>query len=171
MKKLLLLITVLFFGISTANAQIEKATDGDVLQFTFTPNTAGGETFALTSGMFTWRQLNGDSATRWRGSFMFDAEEGYEDMMELGLFYGKEKHHEGTTRLGTYTGWEAGLVYADDGYDDYTAFAGGVFAGANYYIANNLYLGLEARYTISFDEDQTILAPGVNGLMTIGFKL
>ena len=64
MKKLLLLTTVLFFTLSTANAQVEKSTDGNILEFMFTPNVNGTKTFGLDSVMFTWRKLDGDSATR-----------------------------------------------------------------------------------------------------------
>ncbi len=172
MKKLLLFITVLFFGISTADAQVEKSTDGDVLEFMFMPNTAGGTTFGLDHGMFTYRNL--DNGTRWRAQFVFDAEDGFEDYMMLAAFYGKEKHHAGSDRLDTYTGWEAGGFYEDFGGDSEEGFVGGVFAGANYYIANNLYIGLEARYMVMLADGRTtvgLFSSGVNGMLTVGFKL
>ena len=106
-----------------------------------------------------------------KSSITFDAEDGYEDFMQLGLYYGKENHHDGSSRLGTYTGWEAGFVYEDDGVDDDVAASGGVFAGANYYIANNLYVGFEARYTLMIMDGRTMVAPGLNGMLTVGFKL
>ena len=91
--------------------------------------------------------------------------------MQLGLYYGKEKHHAGSDRLDTYTGWEAGFVYEDDGVEDDADLSGGIFAGANYYIANNLYLGFEARYMLVVSDGHNYITPGLNGLMTIGFKL
>jgi|TARA_B100001540_G_scaffold445_1_gene466 hypothetical protein len=177
MKKLLLIITLIF---TTASfAQIEKASDGTLLEFSFMPNLQGTTMFATDSGilngyegMFTYRNL--DNGTRWRAQFVFDAEDGFEDYMMLAAFYGKEKHHAGSDRLDTYTGWEAGGFYEDFGGDSEEGFVGGVFAGANYYIANNLYIGLEARYMVMLADGRTtvgLFSSGVNGMLTVGFKL
>ena len=178
MKKLLLLITLIF---TTASfAQVEKATDGDILEFSFMPNLQGTTMFATDSGtlngyegLFTYRNL--DNGTRWRAQFKFDAEDGFEYYMMLAAFYGKEKHYDGSDRLDTYTGWEGGFFYEDFGGDDSEeGFLGGVFAGANYYIANNLYIGLEARYMVSLTDGRTtigVMSSGVNGMLTVGFKL
>ena len=173
MKKLLLLITVLFFGISTANAQIEKASEGTIYEVMFTPNLEAAGQFALQEGHIVRRTLNGDdTATRWKAHFSFSSVDGNDnDDMVFGLKYGKEKHHDGTSRLATYQGWEGGLLYSDINGNDATAISGGVFVGANYYIADNLYLGLEIDYTLSVGEDTTKVAPGVNGMLSLGFKL
>ena len=184
MKKLLLLITLIFT--TAAFAQVEKATSGDLLEFTFTPNLQGGDMFSTDSnmlggyeGLFTYRNL--DTSTRWRAQFIFDAEEDYEDYMMLAAFYGKEKHYDGSDRLDTFTGYEGGLYYEDFGGDSDADWGviGGVFAGANYYIANNLYIGLEARYMIVLVDGRTSVGlqsgnggvSGVNAMMSIGFKL
>ena len=60
MKKLLLFITVLFFGISTANAQIEKASEGTIYEVMFTPNLETAGQFALQEGHIVRRDFNGD---------------------------------------------------------------------------------------------------------------
>jgi len=184
MKKLLLIITLIFT--TAAFAQVEKATSGDLFEFTFTPNLQGGDMFSTDSnllggyeGMFTYRNL--DNSTRWRAQFVFDAEEDFEDYMMLAAFYGKEKHYDGSDRLDTYTGYEGGLFYEDFGGDSDADWGviGGVFAGANYYIANNLYIGLEARYMIMLTDGRSSVGltrgmggvSGANAMMTIGFKL
>ena len=176
MKKLLLIITVLFFGIFTANAQIEKASEGTIYEVMFAPNLDGAAMFGLNDpleGHIVRRTFNdSNSVTRWKAHFSFASYDGIDDDdMVLGVFYGKEKHHEGTSRLATYQGWEAGLLYADVGGEDETAFGGGVFVGANYYIANNLYIGTEINYSVAIGEDTTALGPGVKGMLTLGWKM
>ena len=100
------------------------------------------------------------SVTRWKAHFSYADIDGADDTdMILGLYYGKEKHHDGTDRLATYTGWQAGLLYLDVAGEDSTAFSGGVFVGANYYIANNLYIGAEINYTLAVSEDDIAVAP------------
>ena len=176
MKKLLLLTTVLFFTLSTANAQIEKASEGTIYEVMFAPNLDGAPMFGLNdplAGHIVRRTFNdSDTVTRWKAHFSFATTDGVDDDdMVLGLFYGKEKHHDGTSRLATYQGWEAGLLYADVGGADSTAFSGGVFVGANYYIANNLYIGTEINYSVAVGEDTTAMRPGVKGMLTLGWKM
>ena len=173
MKKLLLLITVLFFGISTANAQIEKASEGTIYEVMFTPNFDSEAQFALQEGHFVRRDFNGDgTATRYKVHVSFESEDGSDDTMTLGAMYGKEKHHEGSTRLGTYTGWEGGLLFDDPGSSDSTLEIGaGVFVGANYYIANNLYIGTEISFNAEVGEDNFKVEPGVKGMFTLGWKM
>ena len=173
MKKLLLLITLFIAGATFAQ---EKATDGKIYEVMFTPNLDGNQMFALNnplSGHVTMRTFNdASSVTRWKAHFSYADVDGADDAdMILGLYYGKEKHHDGTDRLATYTGWQAGLLYLDVAGEDSTAFSGGVFVGANYYIANNLYIGTEINYTLAVGEDSTAVAPGVNGMLSLGFKL
>ena len=51
------------------------------------------------------------SVTRWKAHFSYADIDGADDAnMILGIVYGKENHHDGTDRLATYTGWEAGLL-------------------------------------------------------------
>tara|TARA_X000000950_G_scaffold71948_1_gene89270 strand:+ start:36 stop:566 length:531 start_codon:yes stop_codon:yes gene_type:complete len=176
MKKLILLITLFITGATFA--QIEKPTDGKIFEIMFTPNTQGGEMFNLygtpdLEGHLVMRTFDdATSVTRWKAHFSYQSIDGVDDdNMVLGLFYGKEKHHEGTDRLATYTGWEAGLYYSDVNGVDSTTFGGGVFVGANYYIANNLYIGTEIGYGVGIGEDVTNLDLAVNGMLTLGFKL
>ena len=173
MKKLLLLITVLFFGISTANAQIEKASEGTIYEVMFTPNLQSSSQFALQEGHIVRRTLNGDdTATRWKAHFSFLSVDGDDnDDMTFGLFYGKEKHHDGSTRLATYQGWEGGLLYSDINGNDATSISGGVFVGANYYIANNLYIGTEINFSVGLGEETIMMGPGVKGMLTLGWKM
>ena len=90
MKKLLLIITVLFFGISTANAQIEKASEGTIYEVMFTPNFDSGAQFALQESHFVRRDFNGDgTATRYKVHVSFESVDGGEDTMTLGAMYGK----------------------------------------------------------------------------------
>ena len=176
MKRLILLITLFITGATFA--QIEKPTDGKIFEIMFTPNTQGGEMFNLygtpdLEGHLVMRTFDdATSVTRWKAHFSYQSIDGVDDdNMVLGLFYGKEKHHEGTDRLATYTGWEAGLYYSDVNGVDSTTFGGGVFVGANYYIANNLYIGTEIGYGVGIGEDVTNLDLAVNGMLTLGFKL
>ena len=176
MKKLILLITLFITGATFA--QIEKPTDGKIFEVMFTPNTLGGNMFSLygtpdLEGHIVMRTFDdATSVTRWKAHFSYLSVDGFDDDdMVLGLFYGKENHHEGTNRLATYTGWEAGLYYMDVAGEDTTVFGGGVFVGANYYIANNLYLGTEIGYGVGIGEDVTNLDTSVNGVLTLGFKL
>ena len=83
--------------------------------------------------------------------------------------YGKEKHHEGSDRLATYKGWEAGAAYAS--LDEDFALTAAYFIGANYYFAQNIYLGLELNYTAYLGDQVVSISPGVNGMFTLGFKL
>lgn len=174
MKKIIFILTIL---ISTAAfAQIEKPSDGTIYEVTFTPNLDGNEMFALSNpleGHIMRRTFNdANSVTRWKAHFSFASIDGVDDdNMVLGLQYGKEKHHEGSSRLATYTGWQAGFLYADIAGSDSTAFTGGLFIGANYYIANNLYIGTEIDYTLAVGEDSTAIGPGINGMLTLGFKM
>jgi hypothetical protein len=62
-------------------------------------------------------------------------------------------------------------LYADIAGNDSTAFTGGVFVGANYYIANNLYIGTEIDFNLAVGEDTTAIGPGINGMLTLGFKM
>tara|TARA_B100001248_G_scaffold209831_1_gene164012 strand:+ start:501 stop:1022 length:522 start_codon:yes stop_codon:yes gene_type:complete len=173
MKKLLLLITVLFFGISTANAQIEKASEGTIYEVMFTPNLDAAGQFALQDSHIVVRDFNGDgTATRYKLRVDFESMDGGEDTMTLGAMYGKEKHHEGTARLGTYTGWEGGLLFDDPGSSDSTLdISAGVFVGANYYIANNLYIGTEISFNAEIGDDSFGVEPGVKGMLTLGWKM
>jgi len=174
MKRLILLITLFITGATFA--QVEKATDGKIYEVMFTPNLDGTTMFGLNDplgGHIMMRTFDdSNSVTRWKAHFTYADVDGVDDAnMILGLFYGKEKHHEGTDRLATYTGWQAGLLYADIAGEDSTEFAGGVFVGANYYIANNLYIGCEIDYTLSVGDEVTVVTPGVTGMLTLGFKL
>tara|TARA_B100001778_G_C18402978_1_gene545080 strand:+ start:296 stop:820 length:525 start_codon:yes stop_codon:yes gene_type:complete len=174
MKRLILLITLFITGATFA--QVEKASDGKIYEVMFTPNLDGANMFALNnplSGHVTMRTFNdANSVTRWKAHFSYLDIDGMDDAaMTLGLQYGKEKHHDGSDRLATFTGWQAGLLYADDGADDATVLNGGVFVGANYYIADNLYIGTEISYNLVVGEDSTVVSPGVNGMLSIGFKL
>ena len=173
MKKLLLIITVLFFGISTANAQIEKASEGTIYEVMFTPNFDSGAQFDLQEGHFVRRDFNGDgTATRYKIHVSFESVDGGEDTMTLGAMYGQEKHHEGSTRLGTYTGWEGGLLFDDPGSSDSTLdISAGVFVGANYYIANNLYIGTEISFNAEIGDESFGVEPGVKGMFTLGWKM
>ena len=171
MKRLILLITLFIAGATFAQ---EKAADGKIYEVMFTPNLDGNAQFGLnaTTGHVMMRTFNdANSVTRWKAHFSYNDLGGDDAAMALGLQYGKEKHHDGTDRLATYTGWQAGLLYADDGNDDATVLNGGVFVGANYYIADNLYLGLEIDYTLVVGEDTTTVNPGINGMLSLGFKL
>ena len=170
MKKLLLLITLIF---TTATfAQVEKPSEGTIYEVSFMPNFEGTTQFALQNSHFVRRTLDGDSATRWKAHFSYIDVDGTDDAdMNLGLMYGKEKHHAGSNRLATYTGWQAGFLYSDVGGEDSTGLMGGVFVGANYYIANNVYMGVEMDYTLSVGEDVTALFPGLTGMFTLGFKM
>ena len=174
MKKLILLITLFITGATFA--QIEKASEGTIYEVMFTPNLEGDDMFGLSDpaeGHIVVRSFDdANSVTRWKAHFSYADIDGADDAnMVLGIYYGKEKHHEGTDRLATYTGWQAGLLYQDVNGEDATALSGGVFVGANYYIANNLYIGAEIDYTLNVGEDSTSVAPGVNGMLTLGFKL
>ena len=40
-----------------------------------------------------------------------------------------------------------------------------------FYIADNLYIGTEISYNLVVGEDSTVVSPGVNGMLSIGFKL
>ena len=171
MKRLILLITLFIAGATFAQ---EKATDGKIYEVMFTPNLDGNTQFGLnaTTGHVMMRTFNdANSVTRWKAHFSYNDLGGDDAAMALGLVYGKEKHHDGTDRLATYTGWQAGLLYADIAGEDSTAFSGGVFVGANYYIANNLYIGTEINYTLAVSEDDLAVTPGVNGMLSLGFKL
>ena len=171
MKRLILLITLFIAGATFAQ---EKATDGKIYEVMFTPNLDGDSQFGLnaTEGHVMMRTFNdANSVTRWKAHFSYIDDGGDDADMKLGLVYGKEKHHDGTDRLATYTGWQAGLLYADVNGDDSTNLMGGVFVGANYYIADNLYLGVEIDYTLKVGEDTTDLEPGINGMLSLGFKL
>jgi len=174
MKKIIFILTILVSTV--AFAQIEKPSDGTIYEVTFTPNLDGNEMFALSNpleGHIMRRTFNdANSVTRWKAHFSFASIDGVaDDNMVLGLQYGKEKHHEGSSRLATYTGWQAGFLYADIAGSDSTAFTGGLFIGANYYIANNLYIGTEIDYTLAVGEDSTAIGPGINGMLTLGFKM
>ena len=174
MKNLLLLVTLIF---TTATfAQVEKASEGTIYEVMFSPNLEGDSMFGLNnplSGHITKRTFNdANSVTRWKAHFSFASEDGVDDdNMVLGLYYGKEKHHPGSSRLGTYTGWEAGFLYADIAGEDDVAFSGGVFVGANYYIANNLYIGTEINFSAAVGDGSVAVAPGVKSMLTLGFKL
>ena len=174
MKRLILLITLFITGATFA--QIEKPSDGKIYEVMFTPNLDGNQMFGLhdpAAGHVMMRTFDdANSVTRWKAHFSYADIDGADDAnMVLGLYYGKEKHHEGTDRLATYTGWQAGLLYSDIAGVDATALSGGVFVGANYYIANNLYIGTEINYTLNVGEDSTAVAPGVNGMLSLGFKM
>ena len=174
MKRLILLITLFITGATFA--QIEKPSDGKIYEVMFTPNLDGNQMFGLhdpAAGHVMMRTFDdANSVTRWKAHFSYADIDGADDAnMVLGLYYGKEKHHDGTDRLATYTGWQAGLLYSDIAGVDATSFSGGVFVGANYYIANNLYIGTEINYTLAVGEDTTVASPGVNGMLSLGFKL
>mgnify|MGYP001193665724 FL=1 len=171
MKRLILLITLFITGATFA--QIEKPSEGTIYEVGFMPNLDGAQMFALDGNHITRRTFNdANSVTRWKAHFSYVDIDGMDDAaMTLGLQYGKEKHHDGSDRLATFTGWQAGLLYADDGTDDATVLNGGVFVGANYYIADNLYIGTEISYNLVVGEDSTVVSPGVNGMLSIGFKL
>lgn len=175
MKRLILLITLFITGATFA--QVEKASDGKIYEVMFTPNLDGDQMFALNSPLDAHIMMrtfdDANSVTRWKAHFGYSDTDGSDDAdMRVGLLYGKEKHHEGTDRLATYTGWQAGVLYQDVGGNDSTFdLSGGVFVGANYYIANNLYLGLEIDYTLEVGDETTSVSPGVNGMLSLGFKL
>ena len=174
MKNLLLLVTLIF---TTATfAQVEKASEGTIYEVMFSPNLEGDSMFGLNnplSGHITKRTFNdANSVTRWKAHVSFASVDGNDDdNMVFGLYYGKEKHHSGSSRLGTYTGWEAGLLYADINGAVTTNVSGGVFVGANYYIANNLYIGTEINFRATLGDGFTTIAPSVNPMLSIGFKL
>ncbi|MDA0779955.1 MAG: hypothetical protein O2810_03320 [Bacteroidetes bacterium] len=174
MKKTIFILTILISAVSFA--QVEKPSEGTIYEVMFTPNLDSGEMFSLNNplnGHIMRRTFNdANSVTRWKAHFSYASVDGVEDdNMVLGLQYGKEKHHEGSSRLATYTGWQAGFLYADIAGNDSTAFTGGVFVGANYYIANNLYIGTEIDFTLEVGEDTTAIGPGINGMLTLGFKM
>lgn len=174
MKKIIFLLAI---SLSFASfAQVEKPADGTIFEVMFTPNLDGDSMFSLNNplnGHLMMRKFNdANSVTRMKAHFSFASVDGVDDdNMVLGFSYGKEKHHDGSSRLATYTGWQAGLLYADIAGEDSTAVNGGVFVGANYYIANNLYIGTEIDFSLAFGEDTTSIAPGINGMLTLGFKL
>ena len=174
MKNLLLLVTLIF---TTATfAQVEKASEGTIYEVMFTPNLDGNAMIGLNnplSGHITKRTFNdASSVTRWKAHFTFASVDGNDDdTMIAGLYYGKEKHHTGSSRLGTYTGWEAGFLYTDIAGADDIGVSGGVFVGANYYIANNLYVGTEINFSASLSDGRTAVTPGVKPMLTLGFKL
>jgi len=174
MKNLLLLVTLIFTTVSFA--QVEKASEGTIYEVMFTPNLDGTAMVGLNnplSGHITKRTFNdASSVTRWKAHFTFASEDGVDDdTMIAGLYYGKEKHHTGSSRLGTYTGWEAGFLYTDIAGADNIGVSGGVFVGANYYIANNLYVGTEINFSVSLSDGSTAVRPGVKPMLTLGFKL
>ena len=173
MKKLILLITLFIAGATFAQ---EKASEGTIYEVMFTPNLDGNQMFALNNplnGHVAVRSFNdANSVTRWKAHFSYADVDGADDAnMILGIVYGKEKHHDGTDRLATYTGWEAGLLYLMSLEKILLRLSGGIFVGANYYIADNLYIGTEINYTLTVGEDTTVVAPGVNGMLSLGFKL
>ena len=179
MKKLILLITLFIAGATFAQ---EKASDGKIYEVGFMPNLDGTTMFALNQAHITMRTFNdANSVTRWKAHFTYSDGEALvtptgdvyvsDGDMIFGLQYGKEKHHDGSDRLATFTGWQAGLLYSDVNGNDATSFNGGVFVGANYYIADNLYIGTEITYNLVIGEDTTAVRPGVNGMLSIGFKL
>ena len=169
MKRLILLITLFIAGATFAQ---EKASEGTIYEVGFMPNLDGTQMFGLNDNHITRRTFNdANSVTRWKVHFSYLDDGGDDADMTLGLQYGKEKHHDGSDRLATFTGWQAGLLYADVGGDDATVLNGGVFVGANYYIADNLYIGTEISYNLVVGEDTTAVAPGVNGMLSVGFKL
>jgi hypothetical protein len=174
MRNLLLLITLIF---TTASfAQVEKASDGTIYEVMFTPNLDGNDMFGLNSplnGHIMKRTFDdATSVTRWKAHFSFASVDGVDDdNMVVGLYYGKEKHHEGSSRLGTYTGWEAGFLYTDLNGNDDIGVSGGVFVGANYYIANNLYVGTEINFSANLGDGFTSVGPGVKSMLTLGFKM
>ena len=171
MKNIITILTVLIS--ITAFAQIEKPSEGTIYEVMFMPNLDGADMFSLNEGHIMRRTFNdANSVTRWKAHFSFastDLED--DDRMVLGLQYGKEKHHDGSSRLATYTGWQVGLLYADINGDDSTNLGGGLFVGANYYIANNLYIGTEIDYTLAVGEDAVAISPGINGMLTLGWKM
>jgi len=174
MKNLIFILAILVASVSFA--QVEKPSEGTIYEVMFTPNLDGAEMFSLNDpleGHIMRRTFHdANSVTRWKAHFSFASTDGVDDDdMVIGLQYGKEKHHEGSSRLATYTGWQAGLLYADIAGNDSTAFTGGVFVGANYYIANNLYIGTEIDFTLAVGEDTTAIGPGINGMLTLGFKM
>ena len=174
MKNIITILTVLIS--ITAFAQIEKPSEGTIYEVKFMPNLDGADMFSLSDplgGHIMRRTFNdANSVTRWKAHFSFASVDGADDdIMRLGLQYGKEKHHDGSSRLATYTGWQAGFLYADINGDDSTAFSGGLFVGANYYIANNLYIGTEIDYTLAVGEDTVAISPGINGMLTLGWKM
>ena len=109
---------------------------------------------SLWDGHVVEEHLTVVTLLRWKLTF-FNSVDGGDDTMTVGLMYGKEKHHDGSARLATYTGWEAGLLYQDFGDD--VNLSGGVFVGANYYIADNLYIGTE-QFSAAVNEDAIGLA-------------
>lgn len=173
--KNLIYITVILFS-TVAFAQVQKPDSGTIYEVMFSPNLDGNAMFGLNNplaGHVTKRTFtDSDSVTRLKAHFSYASDDAVsDDNMVLGLYYGKEKHHTGSSRLATYTGWEAGLLYADIAGDAETAFSGGLFVGANYYIANNLYLGTEINFSAAIGDGTTSLSPGVNGMLSLGFKL
>ncbi len=174
MKNIITILTVLIS--ITAFAQIEKPSEGTIYEVMFMPNLDGADMFSLNDpleGHIMRRTFNdANSVTRWKAHFSFASIDGADDdNMVLGLQYGKEKHHDGSSRLATYTGWQVGLLYADINGDDSTNLGGGLFVGANYYIANNLYIGTEIDYTLYVGEDEVSVSPGINGMLTLGWKM
>ena len=166
MKNLLLF---LFLSTSVAFAQVEKPTSGEMFEVSFMPNLEGTTQFALTDMHMVYRKFtDASSVTRWKSHFSYTDIDGDSDFT-VGLKYGKEKHKEGATRLATFKGWEAGVLY-NDASEDFN-LSGAYFVGANYYFAQNLYLGLELNYTLAIGEDVMAVSPGVNGMFSLGFKL
>jgi hypothetical protein len=174
MRNIIIILTVLIS--ITAFSQIEKPSEGTIYEVMFMPNLDGADMFSLNDplvGHIMRRTFNdANSVTRWKAHFSYASIDGVDDDdMVLGLQYGKEKHHNGSSRLATYTGWQAGLLYTDINGDDSTAISGGLFVGANYYIANNLYIGTEIDYTLAAGEDTVAIRPRINGMLTLGWKM
>ena len=131
MKKLL----ILFCGmIISGSIMAQKPTDGNPFSLEGNMNYTSGEGMSFTAPSVRLRYFFKDNMA---GRVQYGMNTGY-DMISIGLGY--EYHLGGTDRMSPYFG---GLVdYASMG-DDNSSVGVNIVGGMDYYVFENVYVGLE----------------------------
>ena len=185
MKNLLLFTALVSF--SFASAQIttnagtfnKPAAGETAFEMHFTPNIQGGSQFGEAQETNSnkddiiddkgtvsvmMRKFKDDSkAVRMFGSFDLNGSDadGADTTIDATFGYGIENHLAGAERLSTFWGYQGGIKLLNMGGDDVNfGLAGGVFAGADYYIIPKVYIGTEFGFGLDID------APGADGADT-----
>ena len=156
-------------------------------EFNFMPNLDGSTMFTYKANVMMRKFKSDSRAVRYTASLNVSDSgvEGSDMTYAVGLGYGIENHFSGAERLSTYWGYGAGVGYFDAGTEtddagnetDLNGFTIGAnaFIGADYYIIQKVYVGLELNYGLGVYSGDDItswgLDGGVTGMMRVGFRL
>ncbi len=176
--------------ITTNAGTFTKPDAGDTMfELQFMPNLQGSSMFGdseVAYGAFMMRKFDSNTkAKRYMASLEVSDSgmDGDDTSFDLKVGYGIENHFAGAERLSTYWGYQGGLSYANNAYEEKGSTLGivtGLFLGAEYYFIPNVYVGTELGYNLEIlavspdgGDNNTAwgLGSGITGFLRLGFKL